>query len=65
MRASTYPLVDAAAAAELVLARTPVLPTEEARLAACPGRVLAEDVLAPRSLPPFPARPGDKPAISR
>ena len=53
MQASTYPLVDAAEAAELVLARTPVLPAEEVALADCPGRVLAADLMAPVSLPPF------------
>jgi molybdopterin molybdotransferase len=55
MRASTYPLVDAAEAAALVLDRTPVLPAETVALAGCPGRVLAEDLVAAADLPPFPA----------
>jgi molybdopterin molybdotransferase len=55
MQASTYPLVDAAEAAELVLAHTPVLPPEEVHLADCPGRVLAEDLVAQRQLPAFPS----------
>jgi molybdopterin molybdotransferase len=54
MRASTYPLVDAAEAAALVLERTPVLPAAEVHLADCPGRVLAEDLVAGVDLPPFP-----------
>jgi molybdenum cofactor synthesis domain-containing protein len=63
LRASTYPLVDAAEAAELVLARTPVLSAEEVPLVDCPGRVLADDLVAPRSLPPFPASAVDGYAI--
>jgi molybdopterin molybdotransferase len=55
MQASTYPLVDAAEAAELVLRHTPVLPAEEVHLAGCPGRVLAEDLVAQRQLPAFPS----------
>src|SRR5262249_10651480 len=63
MRASTYPLVDAAEAAALVLDRTPVLPAEDVVLADCPGRVLAEDLIAPAQLPPFPASAVDGYAI--
>jgi len=63
MRASTYPLVDAAEAAELVLARTPVLPAETLHLADCPGRVAAEDVVAPVDLPAFAASAVDGYAI--
>ena len=63
MRASTYPLVDAAEAAELVLARTPVLPAETLHLADCPGRVAAEDVVAPADLPAFPASAVDGYAV--
>src|SRR5215831_1973455 len=55
MRASTYPLVDAAEAAALVLDRTPILPPEDVPLADCPGRALADDLIAPAQLPPFPA----------
>lgn len=55
MKASAYPLVDADAAAQLVLERTPVLGSQELPLAECPGRVLAEDLIAQRQLPAFPA----------
>lgn len=55
MRASAYPLVEAAAAAALVLERTPVLGAERVALADCPGRVLAEDVVAAASFPAFPS----------
>jgi molybdenum cofactor synthesis domain-containing protein len=63
MQASTYPLVDAAEAAELVLANTPVLPAEEVPLAGCPGRVLAEDLFASVELPAFAASAVDGYAI--
>ncbi len=63
MRASTYPLVDAAEAAALVLDRTPVLPAEHVHLADCAGRVLAEDLLAPVSLPSFASSAVDGYAI--
>ena len=63
MRASTYPLVDAAEAAEIVLARTPVLTADPVPLAECPGRVLAEDLVAPVQLPAFPASAVDGYAI--
>jgi molybdopterin molybdotransferase len=53
MRASTYPLVDADAAAALVLEHTPVLGVERVPLADAPGRVLAEDVVAEGPLPAF------------
>src|SRR6266849_765294 len=53
MRASMYPLVDAAAAAALVLEHTPVLGVEQRPLDSCAGRVLAEDVVAPSALPAF------------
>jgi molybdopterin molybdotransferase len=55
MRASAYPMVDAAEAAALVLDRTPVLPPEDVALADAVGRVLAEDLHAPADLPPFPS----------
>jgi len=63
MKASTYPLLDAAEAAEMVLDRTPVLAVEQVTLADAPGRVLAEDVIAPASLPPFPASAVDGYAV--
>ena len=40
-------------ALELVLARTPVLLAEEVALVDALGRVLAEDVIADRDMPPF------------
>jgi molybdopterin molybdotransferase len=55
MRASTYPLLDPVEAADLVLDRTPVMPVEEVTPARAWGRVLGEDLVAPRQLPPFPA----------
>jgi molybdopterin molybdotransferase len=63
MQASTYPLVDAAEAADLVLAHTPVLPVEEVPLAGCPGRVLAEDLVSPVQLPSFAASAVDGYAV--
>jgi molybdopterin molybdotransferase len=48
-------MVDAAEAAALVLDRTPVLPSEVVPIAEAAGRVLAEDLLAPADLPPFPS----------
>ena len=55
MRASAYPLVDAEAAAALVLDGTPVLPVEQVHVGEAVGRVLAEDMLAPAELPAFPS----------
>ena len=55
MRASTYPLIDVDEAASLVLEHTPVLGIEKVALAHCVGRVLAEDLVAPASLPAFPS----------
>jgi len=54
MRVSTYPLVDADAAAALVLEHTPVLGMERVPLGDCAGRVLAEDLIAPSALPAHP-----------
>ena len=51
MRASTYPLLDAADAAALVIDRTPVLGTEIVHVGEGGGRVLAADVFAPAALP--------------
>jgi molybdenum cofactor synthesis domain-containing protein len=55
MRASTYPLLEAAQAARLVLERTPVLEAEELPLERSRERVLAADLLADRDLPAWPA----------
>jgi molybdenum cofactor synthesis domain-containing protein len=63
MRASTYPLVEAGEAAALVLERTPVLPGEHVSLGQAAGRVLVQDLSAPRQLPPFPSSAVDGYAI--
>jgi len=63
LRASTYPLIDADDAAALVLKHTPVLGIERVSLAHCVGRVLAEDLVAPSSLPAFPASAVDGYAV--
>jgi molybdopterin molybdotransferase len=55
VRASAYPLVEAEAAALLVLERTPVLGVERIPLVDAPGRTLAEDVVASTSLPAYPS----------
>jgi molybdopterin molybdotransferase len=55
VRVSSYPLLNADAAALLVLERTPVLRAERVPLIDCYGRVLAEDVVAPAPLPAFPS----------
>src|SRR5919108_339895 len=56
MRASAYPMVDAAEAAALVLDRTPVLPSEVVPIAEAAGRVLAEDVLVQVGETPGPGQ---------
>src|SRR2546425_4016800 len=63
MRASAYPLVDADEAAALVLENAPVLGVERVALAHCVGRVLAEDLVAPASLPAFPSSAVDGYAV--
>jgi molybdopterin molybdotransferase len=63
LRVSAYPLIDADEAAALVLEHTPVLGIERVALAHCVGRVLAEDLLAPASLPAFPASAVDGYAV--
>ena len=63
MRASAYPLVEVDAAAALVLENTPVLGVERVALAHCIGRVLAEDLVAPASLPLFPSSAVDGYAV--
>jgi len=63
VRASAYPLVDAAQAAALVLEHTPVLGVETVALADVKGRVLAEDLVASSELPPHPASAVDGYAI--
>jgi molybdopterin molybdotransferase len=63
VRVSAYPLIDADAAASLVLEHTPVLGAERVQLADCPGRVLAEDLVATASLPGFPSSAVDGYAV--
>jgi len=63
VRASAYPLIDAAEASALVLERTPVLGVERVALADANGRVLAEDVVATGPLPAFPSSAVDGYAI--
>jgi len=54
VRVSAYPLVDAEVAAAVVLERTSFLGVESVHLSECLGRVVAEDVRAPSSLPVDP-----------
>lgn len=63
MRVSTYPLIDADAAAAIVLEHTHTLGSEQVALADCLGRVLAEDVVADAPLPPFPSSAVDGYAV--
>lgn len=63
LRASAYPLIDVDEAASLVLEHTPVLGIEKVALAHCVGRVLAEDLVAPASLPAFPSSAVDGYAV--
>jgi molybdopterin molybdotransferase len=63
VRASAYPLVEVDAAAALVLEHVSVLGVERVALAHCIGRVLAEDLVAPASLPPFPSSAVDGYAV--
>jgi molybdopterin molybdotransferase len=63
LRVSTYPLIDADAAAALVLEHTPVLGIERVALAHCIGRVLAEDLDAQAPLPAFPSSAVDGYAV--
>jgi molybdopterin molybdotransferase len=63
LRASTYPLVEVDEAADLVLDRTPILGVERVALAHSIGRVLAEDLAAPASLPAFPSSAVDGYAV--
>jgi molybdopterin molybdotransferase len=63
VRASAYPLVEVDDAAALVLEHTPVLAVERVALAHCIGRVLAEDLVAPASLPAFPSSAVDGYAV--
>ncbi len=63
VRISAYPLIDADAAALLVLEHTPVLGMERVQLADAIGRVLAEDLVASGPLPAFPSSAVDGYAV--
>src|SRR3977135_3885710 len=63
MSASDYPLLEVDDAASLVLDHVPVLGLERVALAHCIGRVLAEDLAAPASLPAFPSSAVDGYAV--
>jgi molybdopterin molybdotransferase len=63
VRASAYPLVDAADAAALVLEHTPSLGAEPVVLADAFGRVLADDLIATSQLPPHLASAVDGYAV--
>src|ERR1700694_1362418 len=63
MRASTYPLIDVEEGHAGLLRLPPVRRVEGAAIIDCNGRVLAEDLVAPRDLPPWPASAVDGYAI--
>jgi len=63
VRASAYPLIEVDDAAALVFEHIPTLGVERVALAHCVGRVLAEDLAAPASLPAFPASAVDGYAV--
>jgi molybdopterin molybdotransferase len=63
LRVSTYPLVEVDEAATLVMDRVQLLGIERVALAHCAGRVLAEDLTAPASLPAFAASAVDGYAV--
>ncbi|HEV1992402.1 MAG TPA: gephyrin-like molybdotransferase Glp [Candidatus Dormibacteraeota bacterium] len=63
MRVSAYPLVEVDEAAALVMDHAPLLGVERVALAHCGGRVLAEDLTAPASLPAFPSSAVDGYAV--
>lgn len=60
---SPYPLVTIAHALETILAHCSPLGTEQVPLTAALNRVLAEDILAPMPIPPFPAAAKDGYAV--
>lgn len=55
MTSSAYRMLTVAEATEVVLKHTPLLSPILSGLSDCLGHVLAQDVLAPEPLPPFPA----------
>ena len=60
---SPYPLVSIEHALNTILAHSPVLGTDRVPLTQVLDRVLAEDVFAPASVPPFPAATKDGYAV--
>ncbi|NOX63829.1 MAG: molybdopterin molybdotransferase MoeA [Chloroflexi bacterium] len=60
---SPYPLVTIEHALNTILAHSPILGTEQVSLTRALGRVLAEDVIAPAAVPPFPAAAKDGYAV--
>lgn len=60
---SPYPLVSIDRALGLILAHSPLLEVEQTPVVSALGRVLAEDVVAPLSMPPFPASAKDGYAV--
>jgi molybdopterin molybdotransferase len=63
MRGSAYPLVEVEDASAVVMDHIHVMGIERVALAHCIGRVLAEDLVAPESLPAFPASAVDGYAV--
>ena len=63
MRVSAYPLIDADAAAALVIEHTPVLGAEQVSLRESAGRVLAADLVGMAALPAFPSSAVDGYAV--
>lgn len=60
---SSYPILPVREAFDLVMAHTPRLPPEEVDALAALGRVLAERVVTPAPMPPFPAASVDGYAV--
>ncbi|MCO6451810.1 MAG: hypothetical protein J5I90_13580, partial [Caldilineales bacterium] len=60
---SPYPLVSIEHALSTILAHSPALPSESIPLAQSLDRVLAEEIIAPAPVPPFPAAAKDGYAV--
>lgn len=63
MQASTFPMLDVAGAAALVMDRTQRLGVERVHVGEAAGRVLAEDLVVEQDLPTFPASAVDGYAV--
>ncbi|MBO0701965.1 MAG: molybdopterin molybdenumtransferase MoeA, partial [Candidatus Dormibacteraeota bacterium] len=63
MQASTFPMLDVADAAALVLDRTPRLDVERVHVGEAAGRVLAQDLTVEQDLPRFPSSAVDGYAV--